>query len=140
VIKVVWAAEMGVAPEFRDWVERWGNRILLDPGWEIVVVADDTLPDDAWAKTIIAQRIVTIAINCSHIMDPRHVACHEVVHIAMKRFQAVTEHVLELLADQPRQLAVRTMDDAKEEAVESLARAFLAAYDEVDHGKASHEV
>jgi len=125
------ASEMGVAPEFRRELETWVKR-LLSPEWEVVLVADDTFGDRAAVKAYVPNREATIMVCPTRDVRPRLTACHEVVHILLKRMDDVAERMIGQLPEPLRQFARDTWAEAHEEVTEDLARAFCRAYREHD--------
>ncbi len=134
------AETMGIATEFRAEVERWVPRLLRDPGWDVVLAFDDTNDFRAEAKTLVEQREATIIANPTRLCETRHTACHEVVHILLRRLCHRGEYLLSLLPEELQPMAREVWQEAKEETTEEITRAFLAAYEERDSGEASHQV
>ena len=125
------ASEMGVAPQFRRDLEAWVEQ-LLSPEWEVVLAADDTFGDRAAVKAYIPNREATIAVCPTRDVRPNLTACHEVVHILLKRMDDVAERMIALLPEAARQFSRDTWAEAQEEVTEELARAFCRAYGDHD--------
>ena len=121
------AHEMGGAPQFRQELETWVAR-LLTPEWEVVFVADDTITDRAQVRACIDQREATITCNPARQVRPGGDACHEVVHILLRRMHDVASRIIDQLPEALRQFARDTWGEAHEEVTEEVARAFMRAY------------
>ncbi len=132
------ADEMGVAPQFREDLEKWVGR-LLSPEWEVVLVADDTLGELASVKTWLSMRETTITVCPTRYLPRNRTACHEVVHVLLKRMDQVAERMIGDLPEPLRQFARDTWAQAHEEVTEELARLFLRAYGESD-GQATQQI
>ncbi len=131
-MKILAAAEMPGAARFREELARWAERILLDPGWEIVLGADDMLDGRAMVKTCVRFREATVMVNPAADGDPPATACHEVMHIALKRMDDVAQRIIAQLPAPLQEFAKQTWAEAEEEVTEGLARAFMRAYGESD--------
>jgi hypothetical protein len=121
------AHEMGAAPEFREEVEAWVAR-LLGPEWEVVLGADDTLADRAAVSVCVRNREATIMVCPTRDVRRNSTACHEVVHILLRRMHDVAWRIIDQLPEPLRQFARDTWVDAHEEVTEDVARAFMRAY------------
>lgn len=121
------AHEMGAAPDFRGDLETWVAR-LLGPEWEVVFVADDTLVDRAQVRASVEQREATVTCNPARQVRTSGDACHEVVHMLLRRLNDVAWRIVDQLPESLRQFARETWTEAHEEVTEDVARAFIRAY------------
>jgi len=121
------AHEMGVAPEFARELEAWVDR-LLGAEWEVVLAADDTYGDRAGVNVCLRNREATVTVCPTADVRPHATACHEVVHILLRRMHEVAWRIIDQLPEALRQFARDTWVEAHEEVTEDIARAFIRAY------------
>jgi hypothetical protein len=121
------AHEMGAAPEFRRELETWVAR-LLSSEWEVVLGADDTLGDRASVSVSVRNHEATVMVCPTRDVRPNLTACHEIVHILLRRMHDVAWRIIDQLPEALRQFARDTWVEAHEEVTEEVARAFMRAY------------
>ena len=113
---------------WEDLFRKWTGRLLIDPGWDIKIVADPNLDAIATATVASEHRRVSFCYRTSNPPD-NHAACHEVCHALVHPTYRVLCRYLEHppASFEPFHCIYGYTN---EEVVDTLARAFLKAYGE----------
>ena len=121
-------------PNRENWVlllEKWIERLVPDPGWDIQLVADRSIEGHHRADScsIPANRTATIRYN-PEITARNDTACHEVLHVVLGGLTLAADNAADELSEQAARMCRMMLSTGKESAVEMLTLAFLKAYKE----------
>ncbi len=116
---------MTETPTWPDLFRLWFGRIIGDPGWTLLFIADDDCANRAEVTYRHRYREATFRYRPS--MTPSYsTAAHEVCHLAIARLYATA---VDLTAQVDRDgFARKVLDGSCEETAEALARSFVRAY------------
>lgn len=118
--------------EWETLVRKWWDRLIPDGEWQLFFGFDTAISGDAEVHIAPQSRRATFGFApCVRPSDLT--ACHEVVHVLVNRYPATVGAYLEQIGD-PDAFAKNALENAMEEMVADLTRAFLRAYGGDDDG------
>ncbi len=99
-------------------------------GWTIIVnLQAPTDDEDEFAHVVSRYAYRQATFNFAADLAPSDLtASHEVLHVALARFEYAAVKVCEEVSDAVQRLGARMLNDAKEETIETIAQALVTAF------------